>query len=65
EDIIGGGENVAYWSHIIGFIVGIPFGIVWSRGKWVKNLLIVMALLVIYFVLITLLGNLLEIFLPL
>ena len=41
------GGNVAYASHIIGFILGIPFGMAFSP-KWAKNLLITAALLVLY-----------------
>lgn len=41
------GGNVAYASHLIGFIVGIPFGIALSP-KWARNLLITIALLVLY-----------------
>ena len=40
--------NVGYISHIIGFLIGIPFGIIWSR-KWKRNLLIALLLLVSYF----------------
>jgi membrane associated rhomboid family serine protease len=43
--------NVAYISHIIGFSVGIPFGIAWSKD-WVKNLLITIALFILYIVII-------------
>ncbi|MDH5780749.1 MAG: rhomboid family intramembrane serine protease [Candidatus Bathyarchaeota archaeon] len=41
------GGNVAYASHIIGFILGIPFGMALSP-KWAKNLLITAALLILY-----------------
>jgi len=41
------GGNVAYASHIIGFILGIPFGMALSP-KWARNLLITMALLILY-----------------
>lgn len=41
------GGNVAYASHIIGFILGIPFGMALSP-KWAKNLLITIALLILY-----------------
>lgn len=43
----GVGGNVAYASHIIGFTIGIPFGMAWSP-KWARNLLITIALLVLY-----------------
>jgi len=42
-------SNVAYVSHVIGFSLGIPFGIAWS-SDWKKNLAISVVLLVIYFV---------------
>src|SRR6266571_3864683 len=52
--------SVAYIAHVIGFTVGIPFGIAWSQ-KWKKNLLITMGLLGLYliilFVLATILGS--------
>jgi len=41
------GGNVAYASHIIGFILGIPLGMALSP-KWARNLLITMALLILY-----------------
>ena len=41
--------NVAYASHIIGFTLGIPFGMTWSP-KWARNLSITMALLALYVV---------------
>lgn len=40
-------SNVAYISHIIGFTLGLPFGIVWS-ARWKLNLLISIGLLIIY-----------------
>jgi len=39
--------NVAYISHVIGFMIGIPLGIAWSEN-WVKNLLITVGLFLIY-----------------
>ena len=42
-------SNVAYVSHVIGFSLGIPFGIAWS-SDWKKNLAISVVLLVTYFV---------------
>jgi len=41
------GGNVAYASHLIGFILGIPFGMALSP-KWARNLLITIALLILY-----------------
>ena len=42
-------SNVAYVSHVIGFLLGVPFGIAWS-SNWKKNLVISLILLAIYFV---------------
>ena len=43
-------SNVAYISHIIGFMIGIPLGMSWSK-EWAKNLIITILLLLIYFIL--------------
>ncbi len=40
--------NIAYIAHVIGFILGIPLGIAWS-DHWKKNMIITIALAVIYF----------------
>jgi membrane associated rhomboid family serine protease len=42
-------SNVAYVSHIIGFLLGLPFGIAWSPD-WKKNFAISLVLLAVYFV---------------
>ena len=42
-------SDVAYISHVIGFLLGVPFGIAWSPD-WKKNLGISLILLVVYFV---------------
>jgi len=42
-------SNVAYVSHVIGFSLGLPFGIAWSPN-WKKNLAISVVLLMIYFI---------------
>jgi len=47
---LGVGGQVAYIAHVIGFAVGIPFAIAWSK-EWKKNLLITVGLLIIYLVL--------------
>ena len=44
---IGEQSNIAYISHIIGFLIGIPFGAAWSRNL-AKNLLITITLFLIY-----------------
>jgi membrane associated rhomboid family serine protease len=41
--------DVAYISHVIGFLLGVPFGIAWSPN-WKKNLVISLILLATYFV---------------
>src|SRR5207247_10691342 len=52
--------SVAYIAHVIGFTVGIPFGIALSQ-KWKKNLLITLGLfglyLIILFVLASIFGS--------
>jgi len=40
-------SNVAYISHIIGFLIGVPFGAAWSKNL-AKNLLITAGLFLIY-----------------
>ena len=44
---IGEQSNIAYISHIIGFLTGIPFGAAWSKNL-AKNLLITITLFLIY-----------------
>jgi len=46
--------NVAYISHVIGFVIGIPFGMAWSED-WPKNLLIAAGLFIIYLLIISVL----------
>lgn len=48
-----GGLGVGYWGHVIGFLIGVPFGVAWSRGRWKRNLLISIGLLIIYFMLVS------------
>ena len=43
--------NIAYISHVIGFIIGILFGMVWSK-ELVKNLLITIGLFLIYLIIV-------------
>jgi len=43
------GGNVGYVTHVAGFLIGTPFGIVFSKGKWLKNLGITMLLLIVFF----------------
>jgi len=54
----GSQGNVAFISHIIGFIVGIPMGIGWSR-EWKKNLFITFGLLLLFYILQVLLQQIL------
>ena len=42
--------NVAFISHIMGFIIGIPMGIAWSKD-WKRNLAITLALLILFYIL--------------
>ena len=44
-------QSVAYIAHVIGFTVGVPFGIAWSP-KWKKNLLITIGLFGLYIILL-------------
>ncbi len=48
--------NISYIGHVIGFTIGIPFGIVASKD-WVKNLLITAGLFLIYLLIIWVLLN--------
>ncbi len=48
--------NISYIGHVIGFTIGIPFGIVASKD-WVKNLLITGGLFLIYLVILWILLN--------
>ncbi|MCX8170661.1 MAG: rhomboid family intramembrane serine protease [Candidatus Bathyarchaeota archaeon] len=45
---LAGNIGIGYWGHIIGFLIGVPLGISWSRGRWKINLLITLALLILY-----------------
>jgi membrane associated rhomboid family serine protease len=47
--------DVAYFSHVVGFAVGIPFGLVWSKNL-AKNLLITLGLLILYLFIIFILA---------
>lgn len=49
-------SHVGYVSHVIGFGVGLPLGVAWSP-RWVRNLLITMALLAVYVVLVAMLNS--------
>jgi len=49
-------SDVAYISHVIGFLLGVPFGIAWGPD-WKKNLGISLLLLLVYFVALYLLTQ--------
>jgi membrane associated rhomboid family serine protease len=42
------GGNVGYAAHVAGFLIGIPFGIAFSKGEWIKNLGITILLLIAF-----------------
>ena len=54
--------NVGYVAHIIGFLIGFPFGIVWSQRRWAKNLLISILLLILYAILMFMIETLFVLF---
>ncbi|MCL5067707.1 MAG: hypothetical protein M1368_05060, partial [Thaumarchaeota archaeon] len=47
----GAAGNVAYISHVIGFLVGVPFGAKWSKNP-LRNLGITMLMLLVFFIVI-------------
>lgn len=49
---------IGYHAHVIGFLIGVPMGILWSRGKWKKNLVIVIVLLIVYLAVVEILLTL-------
>ncbi len=49
--IAGYDPSIAYIAHIIGFVVGLPFGIAWSQ-QWKRNLIITGGLFAIYLVIL-------------
>jgi len=44
------GDNVAYMSHVFGFVIGLFFGARWNK-KWKESLLLTILLLVVYLIL--------------
>ena len=48
---MGSQGNVSYIGHIIGFVIGVPFGIA-SNKDWGKNLLITAGLFMIYLLIV-------------
>ena len=59
---MGSQGNVSYIGHIIGFVIGVPFGIASSKD-WGKNLLITAGLFLIYLLIIWILLPSIGIFL--
>jgi len=43
----GAEGNIAYISHVIGFLIGVPFGAAWSKTLF-RNLLITIGLFIVY-----------------
>ncbi len=54
---LGVDPSVAYIAHVIGFTVGLPFGIAWSN-HWKKNLIITLGLFAIYLAILVVLAAL-------
>jgi membrane associated rhomboid family serine protease len=44
------GDNVAYMSHVFGFVIGLFFGARWNK-KWKESLIFTILLLVVYLIL--------------
>jgi membrane associated rhomboid family serine protease len=61
---LGYDPNIAYIAHVIGFTVGIPFGIAWSQ-RWKRNLLITLGLFGIYLAILAILATFFGLTLPL
>jgi len=61
---LGYDPNIAYIAHVIGFTVGIPFGIAWSK-RWPRNLLITLGLFAIYLAILAILATFFGLRLPL
>ncbi|MEM2108851.1 MAG: rhomboid family intramembrane serine protease [Candidatus Bathyarchaeia archaeon] len=45
----GAEGNIAYISHVIGFLIGVPFGAAWGKNV-LRNLLITIALFIVYLI---------------
>ena len=61
---LGYDPSIAYIAHIIGFTVGIPFGIAWGE-RWKRNLLVTLGLFAIYLAIIALLATFFGLRVPL
>ncbi len=55
---IGAAGNVAYVSHVIGFLIGVPFGAKWSKTP-IKNLGVTILMLFVFILIILLVEVLL------
>jgi membrane associated rhomboid family serine protease len=55
--VAGYDPRIGYVPHIIGFVIGLPFGIAWSE-HWRRNLLFTAGLLLLYIALLALLAGL-------
>jgi membrane associated rhomboid family serine protease len=55
---LGEQSNIAYISHVIGLLIGVPLGAAWSKN-FAKNLLITAGLFLIYLTIVILLIPLL------
>ncbi|TMI22898.1 rhomboid family intramembrane serine protease [Candidatus Bathyarchaeota archaeon] len=60
---LGYDPSIAYVAHIIGFTVGVPFGIAWSKS-WPRNLLISLGLFAIYLAILAILATFFGLRLP-
>ena len=58
----GLGGNVGYVAHVAGFLIGVPFGIAFSKGRWLRNLGITLLLLIIFVVIINVIQVLLSLY---
>jgi membrane associated rhomboid family serine protease len=61
---LGYDPSIAYIAHIIGFTVGIPFGIAWGQ-RWKRNLLVTLGLFAIYLAILALLATFFGLRVPL
>jgi len=61
---LGYDPSIAYIAHIIGFTVGIPFGIAWSK-RWPRNLLVTLGLFGIYLAILAILATFFGLRVPL
>lgn len=54
------GGNVGYVAHVAGFVIGVPFGIASSKGKWARNLGITVLMLIAFVAIVLLLQTVLN-----